>query len=215
MAGTLTGLSVISPDGHTLGQRDAPYPPEAATRFEYRYADPASLDRFLPAGSHEFTFDTFHDGRLSAALDLGNGHDPPAPVLLDATAAAAIDPAADFDLEWNGMTDPGPHDAVVVRIVNAFRKKILETPELGEAGALAGTTRGLTIPAGVLVPGRPHRLEIQFVRVVDVETNAYPGVTGLAYRSRLRPASHDWSRRPFAARAAKADKRPYDSLGSR
>jgi Bacterial Ig-like domain len=96
----------------------------------------------------------------------------PAPHLTNYGAAQAIDAAQPFVLGWDQA--PGSVDCIYVEIYGAFA-----TPALGQAAALNGAARSVTVPAHTLAQDRTYTGAITFYDLV-LATNQY--VT-LAYRA--------------------------------
>jgi hypothetical protein len=63
--------------------------------------------------------------------------------------------------------------------VNLGHGEVFATPGWGEPGALANTDRTVTIPAGTLVPGFIHSLNLELTRVVSTNADCYPHAPGV------------------------------------
>jgi len=184
------GIFVTMPDGTLVSDLtvdEFSYPAQTYS-VSFQHASAGDLDRFVPDGTFQLTMDTHYDGLKSTSLELENANFANDPLISNHAAALAINPTNDFIVRWNGMTNPGPDDIVTLRIVNVFNRIAYQTPGLGETNALSGSSTEWTIPAGTLPPGRGFRGELAYVKVVDVETNAYPGVTGWGYFAKITSA---------------------------
>ena len=141
------------------------------------FASKTDIDRFFPNGDYTIAMDTLADGFRSVTLSLG-GTDayPDAPTITNLTALQAVDPAAPATITWNALpgwsAEPGPGDGLIeLEVENAGGWEVVWV----EGADLDGGGVSYTIPAGTLWPGRSYQARLHFIRVQDIDTDAYPG----------------------------------------
>ncbi|HAV63851.1 MAG TPA: hypothetical protein DCY13_15985, partial [Verrucomicrobiales bacterium] len=147
---------------------------------EAAYASQSDLDLFFPSGNYVTSFNTIRDGTKSVTLTLTGNQYPNAPTISNLAAAQTINPAAQFQLNWQAFAGGTASDIIVVEIESEYGATVFESPNLGQPGALTGTATGVLIPAGTLAPGRNYEVTIAFLKVVDQETAAYSGLLAVA-----------------------------------
>ena len=131
-------------------------------------------------GDYSIAFNTVHDGNYTAVLNLPNTALPPTPRLTNFAAVHGVDPTRPLTLYWDYASAPLIIDFVQV-YVNDGHDDMFSTPNFGEPGALNGSARTVTIPAGMLDAGVTLSLNIEITRIVSTNATAYPwaeGVTG-------------------------------------
>jgi hypothetical protein len=175
---SVTNASITLPNGHSVqleytGDRQG-FDVEAA------YASQTDLDLFFPSGDYVASFNTIRDGTRSVTLTLSGNQYPNAPTISDLAAAQAINPAAAFHLNWQAFAGGTAADYIAVEIESEYGAAVFESPNPGQPGALTGTATGILIPAGTLAPGRTYIATVAFLKVVDQETAAYPGLLAVA-----------------------------------
>lgn len=151
--------------------------------LEAEYAEKSDLDAHIPNGMFAVQFDGFRDGTQTVNLNMPTDSYPNTPVVQNHAALGSVDPSQPFTLTWNSMTSPGEDDVVVVFIENENGREIYETPDVGQMGALAGTTTSVTIPANTLPPGRTVEAEVAFIKAADIKDRSempYMDVLGVA-----------------------------------
>jgi len=80
-------------------------------------------------------------------------------------------------LSWSGFTGGTTADTIVVEIESDDGAvTVFETPFLNEIGALDGTATSVNVPAYTLAPNRTYAASLAFAKVVQQDTNTYPGV---------------------------------------
>jgi hypothetical protein len=150
--------------------------------FEALYSSQAQMDSFFPDGAYQARFDTVHDGPRTFNLTLTGSTYPNAPQVLDFAGTQSVNPSNDFVLSWDAFTGGTAGDYIGLELESddEFSSNTFEMPGVNEPGALNGTNTSVTIPAFTFAPGRTYRGELFFVKVVQVDTNTYPGVMAAA-----------------------------------
>lgn len=158
---------VLQPDGITLLFTNA-----AATQ--------AGLDSVCAAGSYDFIFNTPHDGSKSLPLALPADAFPPASRIANFDALQIINVARPLIVTWDPWVGGGSGDFIQMRVEDANKNKVFETPNLGRAGALDGRATSAVIPAGTLPVSQFFDIHVTFVHPAQINTTAYPGVLGIS-----------------------------------
>jgi hypothetical protein len=130
-------------------------------------------------GNYTLSFDAVNDGSYSCVLSLPNTPLPPTPRMTNFRAAQAVNPALPFTVSWTYPSAPRASDFVQVYVTDGHAD-VFSTPNFGESGALNGTARTVTIPAGTLDPGSILSLNLEITRVVSTNSTAYPWAEGAA-----------------------------------
>ena len=138
-----------------------------------------SLNTAFGWGTYTFDFTTVNEGSFTGALTFPTTPLPPTPQLLNFSAVQEVNPSQPLRLEWDFSAAPRPSDFVQVYI-NHGHDEIFSTPDLDQPGALDGTARSLTLPAGTLAPGQVYSLNLEITRVVSTNAASYPGAPGVA-----------------------------------
>jgi hypothetical protein len=138
-----------------------------------------SLNTAFGWGTYTFDFTTANEGSFTCALTFPTTPLPPTPRLLNFSAVQEVNPSQPLRLEWDFSAMPRPSDFVQVYI-NHGHDEIFSTPDLDQPGALDGTARSVTLPAGTLEPGRVYSLNLEITRVVSTNAASYPGAPGVA-----------------------------------
>jgi hypothetical protein len=130
-------------------------------------------------GNYTVTFGAVHDGNYSCVLSLPNTALPPAARLTNFAAVQAVNPLKPLTLYWSFPSAPRASDFMQVYITDGHAV-VFSTPDLGEAGALNGSARTVTIPAGTLEAGVIVSLNLEITRIVSTNATAYPWAEGIA-----------------------------------
>jgi len=145
---------------------------------EADYPSKAELDQFFPNGSYQVSLTTAHDGIKNATVDFPADNYPNDPTLTGIASLQAVDPDQPLTISWlpfAGAADTSDY-FIWLWISSESGFDVYESPDSGEPGALTGTSTSVVIPAGTLSPGRSYEAELEFVRIVDTDDTAYPGV---------------------------------------
>ncbi len=111
-----------------------------------------------PPGNYRFTLHSLISGDVHFTVPLAADDYPPAPRLLNFTAARAIDPAQDFPLRWNEFRGAGGRE-IRIEIARADTADVV----LAE-GPLSGDLTTLRIPAHTLEPDTGYLATLTFIR---------------------------------------------------
>lgn len=175
---TASALKVSGPNGGPLEAMDE-HSGDSLELVGF-YAEKSDLDTFIPNGSYTNDFTTFRDGDKSIVLTVSADNYPNDPTIQNIGNLASVDPNAALNLSWGAFAGGTVDDFIGIEIENDQGRTIYESPSPTEGGFLNGTATGTSIPAGTLAPGRTYEAQLTFGKVVDTETNAYPGVLAVA-----------------------------------
>jgi hypothetical protein len=128
-------------------------------------------------GDYTITFNTVHDGAYTCVLSLPNTPLPPAPHLVNFAEVQAVNPAQPLTLSWDYPSAPRAGDFVQLYVTDGIDDPF-STPNFGEPGALDGSARSVTIPAGTLDANSILSLNIEITRVVSTNASCYPWAEG-------------------------------------
>src|SRR5690606_1239779 len=99
------------------------------------------------------------------------GQFPPVPLVTNYAALQAIAAGQDTVVQWSPMGGTA-NDFIRLAVRDTETDEdVFESEMPGGPGALDGTSLQVTIPAGVLEPGRDYRAELYFINVVDVDVS--------------------------------------------
>lgn len=159
-------------------------PDDNQFEFEQEFATKSALDAAFGVGNYTFTIAGLTDGTNTPTLTLpaetAPNTYPNNPRLSNWSDAQAIDANAPFTLVWDAFTGGTSNDFVQVFIENNSGEEIFSSGEFRDPDALNGTNVGVMIPAGLLETNQTYQASLLFARLVDFDTNSYPGVPGVA-----------------------------------
>jgi hypothetical protein len=138
-----------------------------------------ALDSAYQWGDYIVSFDSRVEGPHSCLLELPETPLPSTARLVNFADVQSIHPNRPLKLTWAWDSVPAPSDFIQL-YVTLGHGEIFSTPNLGEPGALTPEDRTVTIPAGTLVPGAIHSLNLEVTRMTSTNATCYPGVTGFA-----------------------------------
>lgn len=141
------------------------------------YPTLALLNDAYPWGDYTLSFNSVNDGNFACPLGLPETPLPPAARLINFADVQAVNSGRPLTLTWEFEAEPRPDDFVQV-YVNLGHANLFSTPDLGEPGALDGTARSITIPAGTLAAGFIHGLNLEITRVTSTNADCYPHSAG-------------------------------------
>jgi hypothetical protein len=104
---------------------------------------------------------------------------PNAPTLTNYDAAQAIDATKDFTLSWVPFSGGTAQDYIDVQL-SGENGVVFKSGELLCPISLDGTASSVLIPANTLVSNQTYEVEIDFVKVLLLDTNSIPGDALLA-----------------------------------
>lgn len=145
--------------------------------FEQMLLNRKELNAAYPDGSYVTTIGTAHDGTKVIALTLaGDKYPVKAPRIANWTAAQAVNADADFTLQWDAPRGEAEGLLVTVNCLDADGNLVF----LSSLGTLDGSKTEVTIPAGTFHAGEKYNCLVNFIRLVDANETAYPGVVAIA-----------------------------------
>jgi len=139
----------------------------------------AELDDAYQWGDYIVSFRSKAEGPHACLLELPETPLPPTARLVNFGDVQSINPSLPLTLTWAFDSAPAKNDFVQV-YVTLGHSDIFSTPNLGEPGALTIEDRTVTIPAGTLVPGYIHSLNLEITRLTSTNAECYPDVQGFA-----------------------------------
>lgn len=149
------------------------------------FTSKAQMDASFPNGNHNFSLRTVHNGTNNVTVPLNGDLYPAAPFVSNFSAAQSVNSSNNFTLNWNPFTNGTVDDFIFVevneRLTNGVYLDIYRTPDLGEPGALNGTTTSVAFPAGTFATGAAYDVNIIFIKGVYLSTTNYPPLVASAY----------------------------------
>jgi len=136
----------------------------------------ANLTSAFADGDYAFIIS---NSSTSVLLPEGTTTLPNAPTLTNYAATQAINATNDFTLSWVPFSGGGPQDYIDVQLVDQFGDTVFKSGEFGCPVSLDGTASSVLIPANTLATNQTYYTEIEFVKVLLLNTNS-PGVALLA-----------------------------------
>lgn len=155
-------------------------PPGTEGEFEQVFTNATALDAAFPNGAYSFVTQGVNDGTRTNSVVITGGVYPATPFFNAFNAAQAINPAADFNLTWNVIAGATGNDHISLEIMDCQDEHIVSTPPPGKPGSLNGLATNYIIRARSLRPGQQYKLKFLVAQFSTVETNSYPGATGVA-----------------------------------
>ncbi len=139
-----------------------------------------TLDASYPNGTFSLNVNAADDGVKNLPLALTSDLYPNPPHLSDWPGAQLVDPKTGFNLAWDPFLGGSTNDFIQLVVSDAGSNVVFQTPGLGAAGALNVFAGSVTIPAGTLGTNQVYGAMLGFKKITTVDTNTYPGATGLA-----------------------------------
>ena len=165
---TATSVTLTLPTGSVSNLIHLP-PPQAEIFLLSTYnTSMSTYDATFPAGNYSF-FVQADSSNQTVVVNLpttASLPQPGAPHLTNHPAAQTVNPNQTFVLGWDAFPGGTAADYIDVDIGTNYN-----SPEPGFPGALTGTARTFTIPAGTLLPNSTYAAQIGFFRFVG-STNA-------------------------------------------
>lgn len=143
----------------------------------------ASLDSTAPNGTYKVIIGGSTDGVKTNTLQLTGDAYPAAPHMTNYAAAQVIKTSTNFALKWAPFATGTTNDFILLVASSSSDSSgtnYFITPLPNQAGALRGTNTHVIIPEGTLPTNDFGFFKLAFLKVVDRNTNDYPGVTGYA-----------------------------------
>lgn len=162
----ISGLTLRTPAGRTVAlELDL----QAGLFVWYEGAVSAqALNLRYGPGTYRFTLHSLISGDTSFTVPLPADEYPPAPRLLNFTAAQAVDPSRDFTLHWNAFTGGGE------RVIGLEIARVAPFEVVWAADSLSGEATTHRLPAGTLEPETSYRLTLRFTRYSHASPTADP-----------------------------------------
>lgn len=157
----------------------------------------AEVDRAYPNGTYDLSIETAHDGTIRSSLALGapgSRTDIPAPITIllqqggKSVAPTAIDASRLLEVRWsaysNGRRDPKGivDDMIFVVVADCHGQRIFHTGlPFSTDDYLRFDAPGVTVAQGLLRPGEPYSMFVEFPHVADsAMAGATPGFASFA-----------------------------------
>jgi hypothetical protein len=143
------------------------------------YPSQTDLDSARPNATYNLQLTRTTGGPVSTDISLA-GSWPPTPHILNYAAAQAVDPSADFVVQWNGFTGATANDSVGFSLVHPTTFWVWTAPDPCVPRPLPNTATSVTIPAGTLQPGTTYGASLAYTRLTYSSSNAIPDLDLLA-----------------------------------
>jgi hypothetical protein len=147
-------------------------------RFSEKFPSQATLQTAYANASYQFSLQTLHNGLQQITLDLSPAV-AAVPQISNWNEVNAIDPSKGFTLSWNALGG-ATNDFVQVRISKGGQLVFQSGDDPSAANALNGTSKSISLPAGLLQSGETCECTITFLKAVDLDTFSYPRALGFA-----------------------------------
>ncbi len=144
-----------------------------AWRLQRSYATQSAMDGDFPDGIFTLTVQAVHDGTRTVPVILSGAY-PNIPQLANFSAAQQVNASAPFTLSWNAFASGTAADYVRLEVDDNSGNSVFQSPDLGEAGALNGTSpNSIVIPANTLASGTTYTVQLTFAHVSQVNNTSY------------------------------------------
>jgi hypothetical protein len=174
-AGTASGATIVSQEGTV---RTLAFDDDDELEFRNRVNTKNTLETRYPDGNFRFTINTVHDGTRIITLPLLGNTYPNAPRIQNLSALQSQNANGYIVVTWDPLIGGTAGDYIQLRIEDSSGDLVWETPDLGEAGALDGTSTFALIEAGDLRPSMAYRATLMFDKSCGRDTTSYPGAIG-------------------------------------
>ncbi len=150
--------------------------------FSQNFATQADLDQNYPAGTYALEIRNLlnpvnQQVTNSVVFDLGTSGYPVIPHFANYAAAQAVDPNADFTLQWDAFTGNNAASAIGLKIEDADGKQIFSAPNTCGGLPLAPTALSIKIPTNTLAAGKTYKVTLSFQQAVE-QGKTMPNVPG-------------------------------------
>ncbi len=146
------------------------------------FATQSAMDGSYPNGTYHMQIVTADDGTRNVSFNLSGNQYPTAPQLTSRHYRAALefgDTTQPMTITWNPMSNGTASDLVNFSLSDNQGDDVYDSPNTG-AGAINGTSTGITIPGGTLVPGQQYQVDLEFHKIAGTDTTDYPGASLVA-----------------------------------
>jgi hypothetical protein len=174
-AGNASGATIVSQEGtvRSLGFDDTD-----ELEFRNKVNTKSTLETRYPDGNFRFTINTAHDGTRTPTLPLFGNTYPNAPYIDNISNLQAQNANGYIVVTWQPLAGGTADDFIQLRIEDSAGDLVWETDDLGEAGALDGTSTFALIKAGKLKPATRYAATLLFEKSCGRDTTSYPGAFG-------------------------------------
>jgi len=150
----------------------------AGADFKYSeiFATQAAMEAAFVGGNYEVRMTTKNNGVRAITNAFAGNLYPDPPQVSNIDEAQFVKPAQPFAFSWT-MNDATANDLLQFAI-NDGTNIIYTTPLVSMAGAMNGSQRTLTLPAGVLAPGKTYTGLLRCCRLTSLDTSTYTGAIG-------------------------------------
>jgi hypothetical protein len=162
----ITGMTLRTPSGRTEGMQ---FDGLGTFWFGADAVSSSSLNTRYGAGTYRFTLSSILTGNSIFTIGLGADDYPPAPQVINFTAGQAIDPTAEFALQWTEFTGGGDRQ-IWLEIEDADGEFVFS------AGPLPGTDLQALIPADTFEPARDYFAQLTFTRYTQANDATVPAL---------------------------------------
>lgn len=175
MAGTVTSAMVESTEG-----TDRVLALDGDDQFEFRNRVNSgnTLDTRYPDGPFRLTIDAVHDGRKVISLPLTGNTYPNAPRIVNLPQLQAVNAKGYAMVRWEAFSGGTAQDYIQLRIEESDGDRVFETRDLGEAGALDGTTTYALLDPDTLKPSTTYTVTLRFDKIRARDSTSYTGTLG-------------------------------------
>lgn len=169
----LTAASLARPDGVVsnlalvagLGQ------------FSETTATEAVLDAKYPPGDYVLRFTQHAQPERVITFSLPPAY-PPVPKITNFDEAQEVNPAADFDLRWNGFTDAEGLDFISMYLTDSLGRLVFQAPNLCVPRELPVTATSVVIPGNTLRANEAYSGGLLYGKLYYLSTNDVPEMVG-------------------------------------
>jgi len=153
---TTTGITVTFPGGGISNLVQNPVQPEDWTFGGYK-TNEATVETNFPPGNYSFTVNATASNETVVVAFPASLVQPSAPHLTNLVAAQAVDSTQPFTLHWDPFAGGTAADSIVAGLTTNW-----QSPNIGAPGALNGTATSVSIPAGIMEPGKTYSASVGF-----------------------------------------------------
>lgn len=155
--------------------------------YEEGFTTPSEMNAAFTDGSYTLNLVGANDGPKAVGLDLSGDAYAGLTRFTMFESAQSIDASGAMSFEWDPIPNGTVDDLVFLLIEDKSGEELFESPDVGEAGALDGTSTSVSVPAGTLDPRTEYNAFLEVYRPVDSNESYAPGVTAFsAYGKSLR-----------------------------
>lgn len=173
--GNASGATVVSQEGTV---RTLTFDDDDELEFRNRVNTKSTLETRYPDGNFRLTINTAHDGTRAVTLPLLGNSYPNAPYVHNMAALQSQNANGYIVVTWEPLTGGTADDFIQLRIEDSSGAMVWETDDLGEPGALDGTSTFAIIKAGNVKPSTRYQARLLFEKSCGRDWTSYPGALG-------------------------------------